>query len=339
VKSGILLSLLILAALIIVVVWTVPLNQIGAAVARLRPWQAGVLLATSLGYYLLSTLRWWSVTGMANRPAGFWRLFRVRFAVFGMSYFTLGPQVGGEALQALSLRRSYGLPWTQAVASVLLDKLLELLVNFVLLGVGLTCLAFSVRGLGEVLPAWGWLLLTFAFLPPVLLILLYRGHCPMTAVWRALPFVRANARSVRFLRVTERLAGRFCRRHPGRLCLAFGGSLLAGAVLLADYVLVLNFLGLALPPEKAVTGWWLGWVSLLAPLPGGLGAVEASQVFALGQFGIDAGAALAVAFVVRGRDLVVGGLGLLWGGRAAIQGSPSHVKPSVGPVDRQRRTG
>jgi len=65
-------------------------------------------------------------------------LLAVRVAVFGVSYFTLGPQIGGEPLQVLALQRKYGLTYTRATASVLMDKLLEFLVNFLLLAVGLT---------------------------------------------------------------------------------------------------------------------------------------------------------------------------------------------------------
>jgi uncharacterized membrane protein YbhN (UPF0104 family) len=52
------------------------------------------------------------------------------------------------------------------------------------------------------------------------------------------------------------------------------------------------------------------------PLPGGLGALEASQVFALGTFGYAAPIAISVVLVMRGRDLLIGGLGLLLAGRS-----------------------
>jgi uncharacterized membrane protein YbhN (UPF0104 family) len=42
-----------------------------------------------------------------------------------------------------------------------------------------------------------------------------------------------------------------------------------------------------------------------------LGALEASQVFALGVFGISAASAIGVTLLIRTRDLLIGGLGLL----------------------------
>jgi uncharacterized membrane protein YbhN (UPF0104 family) len=50
-------------------------------------------------------------------------------------------------------------------------------------------------------------------------------------------------------------------------------------------------------------------------VPGGLGALEASQVFALGAFGISAAAAISVTLLIRARDILIGGLGLLLASR------------------------
>ena len=84
--------------------------------------------------------------------------------------------------------------------------------------------------------------------------------------------------------------------------------------MLLEYALILSFLGIRLPFWQALAGWTAGWLSFLAPLPGGLGALEASQVFALGAFGISAATAISVTLLMRARDLVVGGLGLLLAG-------------------------
>jgi uncharacterized membrane protein YbhN (UPF0104 family) len=91
-------------------------------------------------------------------------------------------------------------------------------------------------------------------------------------------------------------------------------SLLAGLGMLLDYALMLSFMGIDLPFWKTVAGWTAGWLSFLAPLPGGLGALEASQVFALGAFGISAATAISVTLLMRARDLLIGGLGLLLAG-------------------------
>ena len=81
--------------------------------------------------------------------------------------------------------------------------------------------------------------------------------------------------------------------------------------MVSEFALITYFLDIQLPFWQTVAAWTAGWLALLAPLPGGLGALEASEVFTLGMFGISAASAISVTLVMRGRDLLIGGLGLL----------------------------
>jgi uncharacterized membrane protein YbhN (UPF0104 family) len=60
-------------------------------------------------------------------------------------------------------------------------------------------------------------------------------------------------------------------------------------------------------------------IAFLLPLPGGLGALEASQVFALGAFGQSASAAISLTLLIRARDILIGGIGLLLAGRGVTK--------------------
>jgi uncharacterized membrane protein YbhN (UPF0104 family) len=52
-------------------------------------------------------------------------------------------------------------------------------------------------------------------------------------------------------------------------------------------------------------------IAFMAPLPAGLGVVEASQVFALTAMGFSTAAGLTMSLLMRGRDILFGGVGLL----------------------------
>ena len=273
----------------------------------------------------LATLRWWTIVRADYKQVPFFPLLGVRVSVFGVSYFTIGPQVGGEPLQILALQRRYGLTYTHATATVLMDKILEFLVDFLMLATGLTAI-LRVGVLAESRLQFSGDLLLLAFLvlwPPVHLILLYNRHYPLSGLVRRLPFIKKDSKPVRFLRVAEQLAGRFCQLHPSRLLAAIGFSILAGAGMLLDYALMTAFLGIHLSFWKMTAGWMMGWISLVMPLPGGLGALEASQVFTLGRFGFSAAAALSLTLFMRGRDMLIGVLGLLLAGT----GWKRRVKP------------
>jgi uncharacterized protein (TIRG00374 family) len=307
---------LVLGMLLVWALRNAPLAEIGVTLLRLQPWQLLVLAALNTLLYILVTLRWWIIVRAEARSVPYLPLLAVRVAVFGVSYFTLGPQVGGEPLQVLALQRRYGISFSRATASVLLDKLLEFLVNFLLLGLGVTAIfkagfipEDNARFTGSLA-----LLLALVAWPPIHIVLLYKRIYPLTRLLRALPFIPRQARLARFLRASEWMAGTFCQRHPWALLASLSVSLFAGLGMLLDYALMISFLGIQLPFWQAVAGWTSGWLSFLVPLPGGLGALEASQVFALGMFGIPAATAISVVLLMRARDLFIGGLGLLLAG-------------------------
>lgn len=311
----------LLAILLYFVLRNVPLEEIWRTLLQLRPWQVAILFGLNLFIYALMALRWWIIVRAENKLVAYVPLLLVRIAVFGVSYFTLGPHVGGEPLQVLHLQRRYNLTYTRATASVIMDKLLELLANFFLLSLGLTAILqagiLSTNGGSSWMSLGGLIIL--CIWPPIHIILLYKQKYPVSALLRGIPFIKKDSRSVRFIAASERLAGAFCRRRLPSLLLAALVSLCAGAGMVSEFALIVNFLHFQLPFWQTVAAWTAGWLALLAPLPGGLGALEASEVFALGVFGIPATSAISVTLIMRGRDMFIGGIGLLLAGRGVAK--------------------
>jgi len=293
-----------------------PLTEILQTLKRLQLWQISILIIINAMIYTLITLRWWIIVRAESKTVSYFPLLAVRIAVFGVSYFTLGPQVGGEPLQVLYLQRKYGLTYTRATASVFMDKLLEFLANFLLLAVGLTSIfqaGFIFRnGSSSILSLSGLVILFI--LPPIYIILMLRGVHPISSILRKI----STNKLARFICASERMAGTFCRRHLSALLAAIGVSLLAAAGMVTEYFLITSFLQIDLAFSQTIAAWTAGWLAFLVPLPGGLGALEASQVFALGAFGISGASAISVTLLIRARDLFIGGLGLLFGGRGVM---------------------
>jgi glycosyltransferase 2 family protein len=303
----------LLAALLYFALRNAPLTEIWAALRRLQGWQLLVLLGLNIVIYSFITLRWWLIVRAEKRDVSFFPLLATRVAVFGVSYFTLGPQVGGEPLQVLYLQRNYGMTYTRATSTVVMDKLLEFLANFFLLGFGLTAILqagiLSASGNGSIASLVGLVLLLL--FPPVHILLMYRGIYPVSAILRKF----SNNKFVRFVAASERMAGTFCRRHLGSLVSAIIVSVLAALGMVIEFFCITFFLGIDLSFWQTIAAWTAGWLAFLVPVPGGLGALEVSQVFALGAFGVSAVSAIGVTLLIRARDLLIGGVGLLIAGR------------------------
>jgi len=314
---GRLLWLALLATLLIWTVRNAPLREIWASLSQLESWQIAALLIFNAGIILLMTARWWVILRAEKGRVPFQRLAGYRLAAFGVSYFTPGPQMGGEPYQVIALQKNHGLTYPRATAVVIMDKLLEFIANFIFLAAGTVAVVrvgiLARNGIpvsGSVVP-----LAAVLSLPVLYTGLLYLGFYPLgTALRAALP--RASGSPFpRLMVVSERMASAFTRRHPGAMVLALAVSLAGWAGMTAEYWLMAHFLGIQLSGWQALAGTSMALLSFLLPIPAGLGALEASQVLALGAMGFSPVAALSLTLLIRGRDLFFGGLGLLLAGR------------------------
>ena len=311
------LWIVLLTGLLYFALRNAPLPEIWNVLKQLRLWQIGVLFVLNTAVITLMTARWWVIVHAENPSVPFLPLIGYRLAVFGLSYFTPGPQVGGEPLQVLYLQRRYGLTLARATSAVIMDKLLEFLVNFLLLGIG----AWAVIRVGLISNSGASLNLSLIGLATVLawplvhIILLYHGRLPVSSILRSQPFIPQKNKGIRLVKVAERLASAFCRRQLRAMSVSILFSALALAGIAMEYYLMVSFLGMRLNAVEVFAALTAMQVSFLFPLPAGLGALEASQVLALGAFGQPVSAAISLTLLIRGRDILTGGLGLLLASR------------------------
>jgi uncharacterized protein (TIRG00374 family) len=323
-----LLVILGIAVLLALALRLAPLAGIWESLRRLSLWQVAALLLINAFVLICMTLRWWLVLRPENPRLPFLPLLGYRLSVFSLSYFTVGPQVGGEPLQVLYLRRDYGLSLARATASVIMDKLLELLGNFVFIGLGLCAvMRLGLIHAGPSLSGLAWFLLAALLSWPLVHIFLLSRRIHPVSAFLHLFFHRFRRQKwFRLVVASERLISAFIRRHPSALFASLGASLLAWTGMAVEYVVMLNFLDLHLGLWQALAALTASLLAFLVPLPGGLGALEASQVLALGSLGYPAAPALALALLMRARDLFNGGLGLLLAARSFTR-APARSRP------------
>lgn len=295
----------------------VPLTALRDALAALHLLEIAGLLLLSTAVILSFAGRWWVILRGQGERVPWLALVRYRLAAFGVSYFTPGPQVGGEPLQVYLLRERHGVPLAAATASVALDRLLDLLVNAALLA--LAAGFVTARGvLGGRLGAVALLLaLALAALPAGYLLALAAGQRPLAALRARLqPAPGRLARLMGLLAATEAQAGDLGPERRAALAWAALVSGLSWALMLAELWLILSALGLS-PSAVELAGVLVALrLAFLLPSPGGLGALEAGQVLAFQALGLNPAAGLSLSLIIRARDVLFGGLGLWWGGTA-----------------------
>lgn len=302
----------------VLVIWSVrdaPLADILRALSSLSVAKILLLAALNAIILLLVSGRWWLILRAQGHTIRYLSVAAYRLVAFGISYFTPGPQFGGEPAQVYYMRNRHGISTSSALASVSLDKILELLANFGFLLVGI----FAALGSGllaELAPiqAVAWMAGPFILLLTYTLAI-WKGKSPLASLLTRLPQRRgAILRLTRATALAEEQISQFCQRKPLVVLGASVLSILIWGVMTLEYWLALRFLGIQVDLLQAVAALTAARIAFLFPLPGGLGALEASQILAMEALGLNPALGLSISLLIRGRDITLGGLGILLGG-------------------------
>lgn len=308
-------------ALFVWVIRTVSFSEVWAVLRQLRLGEIGVLIVLNAAVLLAITARWWLLLGGLGHRVPIGRLLEYRLAVFGLSYFTPGPHVGGEPLQVLLVEQD-GVPRSQAVAAVTLDKAIELTINFAVLLLGVALLLrwqLFDQTLGRQAFTAG---VALALVPVLYVGATVAGRRPLAAAvrplagWRPLRrWSETLAAAAGGLAESEAQTAAFVRRAPGTMVLAVMATLVSWVAMIAEYWLMVYFLGVPLTLPQLVTTLTAARIAILLFLPAGLGALEFSQALAFGALGLNPAVGAGVSLLIRARDTLLGAIGLWLGSR------------------------
>ena len=317
-KRVLTLALWLFVILLFVWAWRgVSLSSLGAVFQQLNALSVIILFIINAVILLLFSSRWWLIARALGHDMPYIALAKYRLASFGVSYFTPGPQFGGEPLQVYLLKKRHNIPTATALASVSLDKILELLANFTFLALGILIVVWQ----GLFFQAFsGVLILTSAGI--VLLLLIYLvamllGKTPLAWTFGRLPLLKRDTPSLNKIRQTllnaEAQIGKFCSQKPLVILQATLLSAFIWLAMLGEYALALRFFGLETSLLNVLAIIIFARLAFLTPLPGGLGALEAGQVYAMQMLGFNPILGVSISLFIRVRDSFFGLLGLWLG--------------------------
>ena len=314
--------------------WSVPAGGIIATLSRLSVGQLAVIFIFNIVIVFLFSSRWWLLLRMHGYRLPYLSLVGYRLSAFGVSYFTPGPQVGGEPLQVHLLRERHALPTPVAIASVSLDKLVELMTNFTFVAAGL--LLILRMGTSAQLPLYP-MILGFSLLliiPAVYLAVLWTGKRPLSYL-RSVHSRRFHQGSIiqsalRVASAAEQDMALLLSRKPAALFLSLLLSLLIWVCILLEYRLTLSFLDQPVSWSAAVYLLTAARIAFLLPSPGALGTLEVGQVLAMESLGLSPALGISMSLLIRARDLALGGFGLWLGAYLTQQRSTKSLPSQAG---------
>jgi glycosyltransferase 2 family protein len=284
------------------------------AVQGLRGWQIGVLVLANGGMLAALFGRWAVISRAQGYPVPLWHIGRIGLAGYAVSYVTPGSQFGGEPVQVYLLHTQHGVPLATATAGVVLDKALTLITSFGFLFLGLMGVVYGgVLGdsVGQEVVAGGGVML---LLPLGLVMGWWRGRVPLAATAAVLRL--GHWRPLAILAEAEEQIVLFCRDHAPAFWLASALSVLSWVLLALEYWLMADFVGVEMNGWQAVALLTAVRIAVLMPLPGAVGSLEASQIWALGAMGLPPALGLSLSLLIRMRDIALALVGLAvarWG--------------------------
>ncbi len=272
------------AAILGLLLWILPFDQLKEALARIPPWAWALALGIYLLLHLLGIAKWHVMVNAAG--AGFRFRDAVRCYYYGLFGNTFLPSlVGGDAVRAglaLKLCRNK----TGLLFGSVLDRMVDVAVLASLAGLG----AFVIPGaLNPEARNVFWVLagsgVAFALIAATAVVVLPARRFPY-----------------KIRRILARLRGALggLTARPG----AVATALLLGLALQSALVLLNARLGAACGIDISLQAWFFAWpmakISALVPVTqGGIGIREAALAGLLSPFGVEAVLAFAAGLVFQ----------------------------------------
>ena len=277
-------------------------------------WLLGSLLATTTSFFIRAE-RWQYLLGPLG-PTRFWVVFKATVIGFGAS--AVLPARAGEVIRPYLLARREGLSATATFATIVVERVLDLVAVLLLLASYLLWFDPGMEARDSVVfraIRYGGLVMAPVALGALAVMFFMAGHPESLHAWllkaeRILP-ARLAALIARLARTFAE--GFACVRRPERLIAALAWSLVLWITIAAGIWAVAIGFGIDMP----FTGGWLMLAPLVVgvavPTPGGVGGFhEAFRLGATAFFGADNDTAVGAAIVLHAVSVVPGVIWGLW---------------------------
>ena len=281
-------------------VWKVGPGQLWQQFSALG-WGVTLLIIAEGVANLAHTVAWRHCIHDLHRRVSLPRLFRICMAGYSINYLTPTASVGGELTRAALLAETHS--GSEAVSSVLLDKLMTAVAHLVLVVLGAVFLFWRVS-----LPTQLWVAMaatTGLLTTGIVVFLLLQKHGKLGALCRWLVDRKLGGRSVQ--QAAEQISNvddalkRFYRDHPRDLVLSVIWHFVGHAVAILHAWLFLWLLARPAPLATVVAAGLLSlWFDLLTfAIPMNLGTLEGSRILVFKALGCEGLLGMAFGVAVR----------------------------------------
>ena len=265
----------------------------------------GVLIfLLSLAIWFVSSIRFKRILDGMGYALPVLVLWPIYLASFAISFLMPMLILGGELFRAYVLRDRFDIPFQKGAASVLIERLLEMTVLFVIILFGFVFFFLSVGLPSKELT---YIVLGIVVIVAALLVLCYIRSFKNKSIVR---FFSKGAGNGNILELEREVFRFFTFRNP-RFWEGLMWSVIKNLFALARVWLLVIFLGktLGLLPILSILSFF--YISMLIPIPAALGIHDAFQAFVFGALGVGASTGAAFALILRAAEFLLAIIGIV----------------------------
>lgn len=302
-----LVPLLIGTGLFYWVIRTVGWQEIKNSFLVFTGWQGLVILGLTLLMAVFGTLIWHEALKGIGAKTSFRKLLQAYLSAFTIRYLFPVAIVGSEIFQGHILKEIDSVSWEKSIASVILNRILELTANMVVIFFGILFFVFKIAlPRGDLIFLFSGLILALTFLISYFYFKSIKKESMVKAVGRIF-----NKRlSSEPLGIEKEIFSFFKLKNVAMWKSFIFSFLRAGAMWFRTWLLVF-FLGKSLGAMSALAISAFYCLATMIPIPADLGSHEVVQAFAFSSLGLKAGTGTAFSLIVKGAELILSLIGMI----------------------------
>lgn len=232
---------------------------------------------------------------------------------YAVSFLTPTAKVGGEPVRAGLLSSRHNIPFQKALASVVIDKTLELTSSalFFVLGGLVVLMSFVVDPQLRF-----WIIgvsIFFILLAGLFNYRMIAGKSFFHKTFQIFGFdkVKKLKKFAKKLKEFERFVIKFYHEDRKFFVQAIIVSLISWILMFFEYSIAGAFLGQNFSPLQIFLIFSFVGAAYLIPIPMALGALEAGQISVFKIIKVDAAAGVALSLIVRVKDMIISAIGII----------------------------
>ena len=330
-----LISLAIGAGLLI---WTTRLigwEEIESAF-RVFSFRAGIIiLSLTILASLIRAWRWKTI--LKSQGYNVHVLDTLEYYLSGVAIAFFMPMVllGGEIFRGYDLKEKYNMPWSKSIASVVIDRVLELTVYAIATIFGLVFFLTYTS-----LPSYKTGIIVFSLVLLVIALIsffYFKSYRRESIIHFFLKkFNAKNLNGVDTAIEVEKEIFQYFHPNKKLIWQGLGLSVLVELVLWARTFLLILFLGKHVSIFLAFSVVAFSSLAIIAPIPAALGSHDAVQSFVFTTLGLGAGTGAAFVLVIRGAELALALIGLFFFFKFGAERLQSLLLKKIGKLFNRR---